>query len=213
MKRWLARILVCLILGAITTVAVAWGCALLIFEADGSLTRVTERFVILDGSTLHVFAMNRGLGWQWVEHYRRAYTDEVAERYKADEYLHLEQMAEHPCALRDTRDFTVEYNYSFGWPFPSISMYALTSDNVWRIHGELGVGQTHSLPLLPWPMHSLLDSLFYAAIWGAIFFGFTTARRLIRAKRGRCPRCGYDLRGNLDAGCPECGWNRDTTHG
>ena len=23
-----------------------------------------------------------------------------------------------------------------------------------------------------------------------------------------CLKCGYDLRGKLDAGCPECGWNR-----
>lgn len=25
-----------------------------------------------------------------------------------------------------------------------------------------------------------------------------------------CPSCGYDLRGNIAAGCPECGWMRDT---
>ena len=24
-----------------------------------------------------------------------------------------------------------------------------------------------------------------------------------------CPTCGYDLRGNLSHGCPECGWRRD----
>ncbi len=24
-----------------------------------------------------------------------------------------------------------------------------------------------------------------------------------------CPRCGYDLRGTRDTGCPECGWGRD----
>lgn len=23
-----------------------------------------------------------------------------------------------------------------------------------------------------------------------------------------CPKCGYSLRGQLAAGCPECGWNR-----
>lgn len=29
-----------------------------------------------------------------------------------------------------------------------------------------------------------------------------------RAERGRCPECDYDLRGELDKGCPECGWGR-----
>lgn len=32
-----------------------------------------------------------------------------------------------------------------------------------------------------------------------------------RMARGMCPECDYELRGNLDAGCPECGWRR-TTH-
>ena len=26
---------------------------------------------------------------------------------------------------------------------------------------------------------------------------------------GRCVKCGYDLRGDMEQGCPECGWNRD----
>jgi glycerol-3-phosphate acyltransferase PlsY len=29
-----------------------------------------------------------------------------------------------------------------------------------------------------------------------------------RARRGQCIQCGYDLRGNMDQGCPECGWGR-----
>ncbi len=27
-------------------------------------------------------------------------------------------------------------------------------------------------------------------------------------KPGVCPRCEYDLQGNPDSGCPECGWKR-----
>ncbi len=36
-------------------------------------------------------------------------------------------------------------------------------------------------------------------------------RQRLRAKRGRCLACGYDLRGNLEHGCPECGWRREAT--
>ncbi len=61
-----------------------------------------------------------------------------------------------------------------------------------------------------WPGF-LIDTLFYGAIWFGLLFGFgatRTALRALRTRRGLCPMCGYDLRGNLDAGCPECGWNR-----
>lgn len=27
-------------------------------------------------------------------------------------------------------------------------------------------------------------------------------------RRGRCPKCKYELRGDYAHGCPECGWNR-----
>jgi hypothetical protein len=30
-------------------------------------------------------------------------------------------------------------------------------------------------------------------------------RQRLRALRGRCPACGYDLRGNNSGACPECG--------
>ncbi|MCC6678002.1 MAG: hypothetical protein IT436_12735 [Phycisphaerales bacterium] len=32
-----------------------------------------------------------------------------------------------------------------------------------------------------------------------------------RLAHGLCPPCGYDLRGEFEAGCPECGWNRPET--
>ena len=30
-----------------------------------------------------------------------------------------------------------------------------------------------------------------------------------RPRPGHCHKCGYDLRGNLEHGCPECGWRRE----
>jgi hypothetical protein len=59
----------------------------------------------------------------------------------------------------------------------------------------------------------LIDTLFYATIWGGMFFGFASAKRAIRRARGRCPMCGYDLRGALDKGCSECGWQRRENSG
>lgn len=36
-------------------------------------------------------------------------------------------------------------------------------------------------------------------------------KRRHRRAQGLCPTCGYDMSGQADAGCPECGWNRDST--
>ena len=36
-------------------------------------------------------------------------------------------------------------------------------------------------------------------------------RGKLRERDGRCGRCGYDLRGDRESGCPECGWRRQTT--
>lgn len=67
------------------------------------------------------------------------------------------------------------------------------------------------IPLVPYPPGFAADTalygLPYAAIWIAVL-----AHRAVRQRRwrnhGRCPRCVYDLRGDLQGGCPECGWNR-----
>jgi len=65
------------------------------------------------------------------------------------------------------------------------------------------------LPLRPlWPGF-IVNTLFYAIILWLLIPGPFVLRRVIRVKRGRCPQCGYDLRGQLPgAGCPECGWMR-----
>ena len=60
-------------------------------------------------------------------------------------------------------------------------------------------------PLRPlWPGFAI-NTFFYAAIVWVLWSSPFTARRLIRRKRGRCLKCGYDLRGAEHEVCPECG--------
>ncbi len=64
------------------------------------------------------------------------------------------------------------------------------------IHSFTAYGLLWALPLLIW-----------------LGFGFMMLRRARRQIRfypaqTKCPQCGYDLRGDLEPGCPECGWRR-----
>jgi hypothetical protein len=64
------------------------------------------------------------------------------------------------------------------------------------------------LPVRPEWTGLLLDTVFYALILSTFAF-YGPLRRHRRTRRGRCARCAYDLAGDLEAGCPECGWRRD----
>lgn len=55
-----------------------------------------------------------------------------------------------------------------------------------------------------WPGFLLDTVLFSAGLW-LLSFGPLIARRIVRRRRGRCPRCNYDLRGTAHGQCPECG--------
>ena len=72
------------------------------------------------------------------------------------------------------------------------------------VKGSLG---DKAIPLRPiWPGFAI-NTVFYAAILWIPFAMTGVVRRRIRAHRGRCTACGYDLRGRgTDQKlCPECG--------
>ena len=66
-----------------------------------------------------------------------------------------------------------------------------------------------SLPLDPVLGGFAFNTVFYAVLLAMMMYGPKTARRVIWVRRGGCPECGYDLRGEFSAGCSECGWRRE----
>jgi len=114
---------------------------------------------------------------------------------------------------------------SSGWPFRAFGQACHTSlpvelriDREWRSQWGLESKERSrkdspppvggSVPLRPiWPGFAV-NTVLYAIIRWLLICGPFIARRLIRIKRGRCPKCGYDLRGALEQGCSECGWGR-----
>lgn len=68
------------------------------------------------------------------------------------------------------------------------------------------------IPLRPvWP-GLVVNSVVYAVACCGVVAGLFALRRAGRRQRGLCPRCAYDLRGDMAGGCPECGWGRASSH-
>ena len=72
-----------------------------------------------------------------------------------------------------------------------------------------GLMNVRALPLRPvwWALG--VNTLFYGAVWFGVIALVAAAKERWFTNRGGCPKCGYDLRGQLQPGCPECGWERE----
>jgi len=224
MRRWLARSVVCLILGAITTVAVAvGGLQWFLLQHHDYASRSGDE---LTAEQQVRFAQRSALP---------AFYDDSEHR---DRWYLVVHSAESAGVSVEQWDYNV-FDYSLGLTFVHFASRTLTGwparafEHIYYPHPgtparteretieALYQSTTTIQTVLDWPGYGaaihpatvapqglMIDTLFYAAIWFGVFFGFTSAKRAIRRKRGRCPRCGYDLRGDLAAGCSECGWGR-----
>ncbi len=61
-------------------------------------------------------------------------------------------------------------------------------------------------------VHNSVSALL--ALATMLSFGWVLDRRrargeIIALRKGLCPACRYDLRGEINDGCPECGWRRE----
>lgn len=227
MKRWLARILICLALGVVTTVGVAW-------TVGGSMDWRRALYYIDDIEA----AVAEGRLW-WESDVRLGSASEGpcwGAISVADLVLHpdppsdsTEEAGEPPfwhMSGRSTNDYS---EYAFGWPrlalrcavyepivtpgaaplleFEPEGMIVLKR-LTWTNPGWTLVRPQRFFPLEIIFPGFLIDTLIYGALWFGLFFGLGAMKRTLRRRRGRCPMCEYDLRGCDEPGCPECGWGR-----
>lgn len=130
----------------------------------------------------------------------------------------------HPISSRQrnaTNGFA-EIEEARGWPFRCLvgytQMYIDLSKGGWvagEQHWVINIKSTrwkdgpHAiLPLRPIPFGFIVDALIYSCASWFVVVGPGRLRRYIRVRLGHCEKCGYDLRGTRDKGCPECGSRR-----
>jgi len=223
MRRRLLRIAICLVLGAITTIAVAWGCAL-----DGyALSTEYERRDAIerlgpDRDIVWTVRQRRKLGElridSIIDHVGHAelHMPDLVARDLAPSWFLSEGPVHQRLDFRGTEVYRIAS--VLGWPIPAM-WHELRWIHVPRkraavqVLGGIDTGRERRtlpvvLPVRVLCLRFSFNAVFFATIWALLLVAPGIIRLTLRRRRGRCPRCGYDLRGQLDAGCPECGWNR-----
>ena len=230
MKRRLTKLVVFLLLGAIVNVAVAWGCQI---HAEFRSTTFGEYGDLDEYFSVHV---NVGFGITEMSTSRRKSTGaDFIEGDAAVVARVLPKWGDFDTPLPEYVRTEVSADYlitesrraeACGWPLRclwaeigrGITRYRYDQD-VWfdeqvpATSGYLVFDGYINLPIRPFFPGFAINTIFYAAILWLLTLGPFTARRMIRRKRGHCIKCGYDLRGDFFAGCPECGWRREEPHG
>ncbi len=220
MKRWIFKLVVFLLLGAVVNVAVAWGCAvLLIGRTEPDMEHIEAR----DGSAdPEPWLVTRAWGSEYVEVgliFELPGLFEINIDPQARPSFDWSTLRSGPLEkARRLVDASVVAEVGAGWPLKCLGyrVRVLEPDNVdsaiaydWGLPVERGLNDPLDnlgkiLPLRPlWPGFAI-NTVFYALILLVPFAPFTL-RCFIRRKRGRCINCGYDLRGAEHEVCPECG--------
>ena len=225
MKRWLAKIVVFLLLGAIVNVAVAWGCAVRPYPRVLFTSKVSPwpsryyEWTSPDG--FHTYIVERSDEWGVSQLRMLALMNRIGpppQRLNDSQYRDLvpdwSAFAKQEVWARPGADFLKEQ--ANGWPLLCLRLYGSTIVGEGVTSRQLGMTGRLELPWFDRPWRNVvpylpiwpgfaINTIFYAVILWLLTLGPFTARRLIRRKRGHCLKCGYDLRGAEHEVCPECG--------
>ncbi len=86
---------------------------------------------------------------------------------------------------------------------PLINGYLLPAERSKRVRTMANVLSLRVVPLMPiWPGFAV-NTLFYATLLWLLIWGLSTLRRILRVRRGLCPKCAYPM--GRSAVCTECG--------
>ncbi len=189
MRRRLLTILIFLLAGAVVNVAVAWG--------------VTRWSVLFSGGQASTESIYAPSAWR-LDNVPERWPDKptLEATYRSRWFLFTTQNSR----LDDTKHFGVSlHELRSGVPTKSLACYQLgdNESGTWTFSWRHAWGGGYRLPLRPiWPGFAV-NTLLYAAILWLIIPGPFALRRLLRLRRGLCPKCAYPMGGS--AMCTECG--------
>lgn len=213
-----------LLFGLVTTVAVAWGSAMLWQPVN-----VTPDFLIEEGPSPHNKVYVRRCPGGQSMLFSGFFVSEADLRAHRQRVNHWELELRPPLGVRrywwyskhdwldesDPVGLEVEV-VARGWPwlasrcslwteysshqFDTSYAFAIPS----RGHAANELAGAILLPYLPYWPGLLADTLFYGVLFASLHQFVGWGRRARRRRRGLCVGCGYDMAG-IDGVCPECG--------
>lgn len=222
-RGWILRAGLTVILSVATTGAVAWACA--VFDSEGN----TRKRQWITGAYITSLAFREGWGVTDLSWF--AIANDGLARFTAEEepppyWSRSRQLAGPFVSATKFSIPELRVEVASGWPWRALraefrrnstgvrgqgnSLFSLERGielpaRFIRRHGNQ---RSAALPYDPiWP-GLCGDVVLYAAAWWGLMAGVPAVRRLGRKRRGLCPECGYDLRGEFAFGCSECGWEK-----
>ncbi len=194
MKRRLLLIAVCLLLGAVVNVAVAYSCVFWAPDWPGG-----SSVALPAGSD---WVREPGASWP-------APNKGFASSAFGNSFVSRSATPNKPGGIS-----YYQWTYHFGWPFRTVESGGRQAGR--RIEELIGVGRKitvtplfgqtdyyRHLPFHPiWPGFAI-NTIFYAALLWSLIPGPFALRRLLRVRCGLCPKCAYPM--SQSSVCTECG--------
>ena len=227
MKRHLLTIAVCLLLGAVVNVAVAWGSAFL-GDSDAEIDRTELRSPLPVGSdmshraaTADEMAWLRSQGWKPRRRNTKCTRWDVAVRERRRIGFNQRTLVPRPivlenCILRwpwNPKPYAVLVKA--GWPLSCVRDQLLPRSTSFdgAYDHESGLllprvfrpapKEPQYLPAGVIAVGFAINTIFYAAFVWLLICGPFVLRRFLRVRRGLCPKCAYPM--GESAVCTECG--------
>jgi len=223
MRRRIRRIAILVVLSVLLNFVVAWSCALLLDPGSGrdrEIYSMWSRVAVKHTAAIGVMqweveprclsaSMKFSSTKLGVQHEDAR---EVAEPIRSTLFARTESGHFYWDAERSP--LTVN---CYGWPCYShyrVEPRSLNAPDIQRwCRGRLNIVQGDNVWQLEMPYRVLwsgfaLNTFLYFVLVTIAARTISGSIELYRHVRGHCPRCNFDLRHDLTAGCPECGWRR-----